>query len=283
MRIVRILVQALILAALLAGCPRVSFAGDKEDLQAIARDVEALQAQLRQLQQDADQRFAAFTVLFQNLLDSGAKRSTAVAVLSQGASDRLSRVPVPGANLRNANATLAQMQSDLKGMAQSANDVSSRMDRLEQQIQDLAKAVQSLPPSTAGTANPQPAPTGQSPDSLFENARRDQSSGNYTLALQEYKDVVAKFPNSLLAANAQFHIGEVCYFQQQYDDALAAFNTFLSTYPTADRQPDALYMKALTQQKLGRTVEARRTFQELIQKFPHHDLADQARAQLNQN
>lgn len=282
MRIVRILIQVLVLAVLLAGCPRVSFAGDKEDLQSIARDLASIQEQLGQLQRDADQRFAAITVLFQGLLDSGAKMNTDVAVVSQGALDRLSRVPAPTASLRNAGATLEQMRTDLRGMVQSAGDVSSRMDRLEQQLQELAKSVQSLPPPSTLTSAAQPAAPGQSPDSLFENARRDESSGNYSLAVQEFSDVVTKFPNSLLAANAQFHIGEVYYFQKQYDEALKAFNTFLDSYPNADRQPDALYMKALALRHLGQSAEARKTFQELIRRFPNHDLADQARMQLKQ-
>ena len=54
----------------------------------------------------------------------------------------------------------------------------------------------------------------------------------------------------------------------------------LEKYPDNSKTPDALYMKGQTLVKLGRRTQGGQEFQELIKRFPTHDLSKKACTQL---
>ena len=100
------------------------------------------------------------------------------------------------------------------------------------------------------------------------------------LALQEYKDYLRYYPNTELAANAQYAIGEIYFTQGSLDSAQEAFDAVLERYPDNNKTPDALYMKGLTLTKMGRKTQGAEEFQELIRRFPSSDLATKACTQV---
>lgn len=139
------------------------------------------------------------------------------------------------------------------------------------------------PTASAGGATTAPPPaappaaTGPSPSQVFDLATRDLTEGRYPLALQGYRDFLARFPDTELADNAQYGIGECFFAQAAFDSAAIEYAKVTERWPNGDRAPAALYKLALSQERLGRSAEARTTFEDLVKRFPSSSEAGLAR------
>jgi len=142
--------------------------------------------------------------------------------------------------------------------------------------------------AAAGTSPPAggaPAATGEAAGApaagtLYDQATRDLTEGRYGLALQGYRDFLARFPTSDLADNAQYGAAECFFAQAAFDSAAAEYARVPERWPSGDRVPAALYKLGLCQERLGRAGDAKKTFEELIRKFPASSEAGLARDRL---
>jgi TolA-binding protein len=265
------------------------------DMIELQRDVAQLQDQVRELQRSFDERFAALQILVQQTLDSSNKSNAALqdaGRVQQGITDRVVG-PVVGLNSK-----MDQLSNDVSAMRESVNDVTARMNKIQQQLTDMNNVMKAgqvpaaaPPPPMDTQAQGSPMATSNSPDatagvppvqatSLYENARRDMQSGKADLALSEFQDYI-KFYNSTDAAPAaQFYIGQIRYSQSQFDQAIQEFDKVLEAYPNNSKTAAAHYYKGKTLFQLGRRTDAAKEFQAVVNEFPNSDVAPQARAQL---
>jgi tol-pal system protein YbgF len=129
-----------------------------------------------------------------------------------------------------------------------------------------------LPPS-GGTENsapstaPAPAPQ-TTPRSLYDAAYQDLTRGNHGLALMGFQEVLSQFPDSELADNAQYWIGETYYDQADYETALEEFRKVPVSYPTGDKVPAALLKAGFSLQALGHKQDACKAYRDLVDRFP---------------
>jgi tol-pal system protein YbgF len=100
------------------------------------------------------------------------------------------------------------------------------------------------------------------------------------MALGNYRDYLRRFPDTELADNAQYGVGECFFAQAQFDSALVEYNRVGARWPTGDRAPAALYKTGLCQDRLGRGADARKTFENLVKRFPQSGEAQLARDRL---
>lgn len=121
-----------------------------------------------------------------------------------------------------------------------------------------------------------------SPRALYDAAYQDLNRGNHGLAIMGFQEVLAKFPDSELADNAQYWIGESYYAQKDFKQALQEFQKTVGTYPQGDKVPAALLKTALCQLQLGDKKTARATLEGLIQRFPHSEEARLAGTKLQE-
>jgi tol-pal system protein YbgF len=129
---------------------------------------------------------------------------------------------------------------------------------------------------------PQPvaAAAGPDPNQLYEQAAQDLTQGRYPLALQGFREYALRFPTSDLADNAQYGAGECLFAQAQFDSAAIEYERIESLYPQGDRVPAGLWKLALCREKLGQSVQARKTLEELVKGFPLSGEAQLARDRL---
>src|SRR5690606_6728988 len=64
--------------------------------------------------------------------------------------------------------------------------------------------------------------------------------GKYQEAINGFTQFLATFPNSTLADNAQYWLGEAHYVTRQFSEALRHFQTVIDKYPDSRKIPDAL-------------------------------------------
>jgi TolA-binding protein len=286
----RFAVCALTAAVALLLFPMRAPAASKE-IQELQRDLAALQEQVRLLKESQDKQLSALTVLVQQALDNSSKSNTGVAViqnnLQQSLKDMESKVTTPVAGL---STHLDGMEQDLRAVQQSVTDLTGVLNRLQQGMTDLNKAVAILqapppPPPAAAAAAPAgggvaaaaPVPEAPCPPAnVYYDANRDRGGNKYDLALKEYADYLRCYGNLDLAPNAQFYIGTIHASQGDYQAAVQDFDVVLEKFPDNNKTPDALYSKGVALQKLGRLTDGANEFAELIRRFPKNELAVKA-------
>ena len=254
----------------------------KKEIAQLQRDFADLQNEVRTLQSDFNVKHGQLMERLQQILDASRQSSTSIAVLDSAIRDRLKeQLAAPVANL---NTRLDQVAQEFQGTRESVADISSRMGRLQQQIDELTKLVQVLqagppapPPSSTGSGAP---PSAMSAQQLYDQAMRDRSGGALDLAMNGFQEYLKHFGNTELAPNAQFYIGMIHYDRNEYPQALQAFDTVLEKFSENPKTPDAMYMKGMTLLRSGQRNDGAKEFRNVIQQFPRSEVADRARAQL---
>jgi TolA-binding protein len=122
-------------------------------------------------------------------------------------------------DINSLSAQIAQLQDKLE-------DTNYRLAQVSQQIaatnQDL-KASRSVPaaPGTPARSDGGGRTTAADPETLYQTSYSDYLRGNYDLAMLGFKQYLEAFPETDLADNAIYWIGECFYRQQKYVDAIS--------------------------------------------------------------
>jgi tol-pal system protein YbgF len=259
----------------------------------VSREIVELQqsvAQLLQGQQDLrssmEQKLAELRTLVGQSLDSQNRLSTEMAALQKNMQDAQA----------NAGAKVDTLATQSQGLSDNMQDLQARVGKVSQQVSDVQNLLQSIdakiPGGTAtatptGTASAPPAGAASatppiSSDTLYQNALRDYNSGRYDLSRQEFSDFLKNFPDSDLAGNSQFYLGEIDFSQANYQDALAAYDMVLVNYPKSYKLAAASLKKGEAMLALGQKASAIRQFRSVVSRFPGTDESKRAESHLRQ-
>jgi len=123
--------------------------------------------------------------------------------------------------------------------------------------------------------------------SAGERAEYDAAYASLNPSKRRYKDAIngfnaflAKYPQSDLADNALYWLGESYYVTQDNKSALAAFDRLLKEFPDSDKVPGALLKKGYILDAMGKRKEARNTLQQVLDQYPSSSVASMAKARL---
>ncbi len=275
--------------------------GASKEIQELQRDVAMLQDQVRTMQKDFGDRLVTMQTLVQTTMDGVTRINNQMSGMERVFNDAMKQQQqsVSGPVLA-VGQKLDQMSEDFRAVRESVLDMNTRMGKLDAKIadlQNLVNAIRTPPPpppgSTDTTGNPIPGqtvpaqsgpPAGVSADTLYSNAVRDNSTGKYDLALQEFSDYLKYFPTTAFAANAQYSIGDINYRRNDYTSALQAFDAVLERFPDGSKTGDAHYMKGLCYVKQGRNDSAAAEFRTVAREYADMDpdLAAKAKARLRE-
>jgi tol-pal system protein YbgF len=98
-------------------------------------------------------------------------------------------------------------------------------------------------------------------------------AGSYSIAITGFKDFLGNYPQSPLAENAQYWLGEAYYVNHDYDSAAEAFRAALKKWPDGRKAADALLKLGFTQFEQKQFAAARSTLTAVSQKYPGTDNA----------
>lgn len=115
---------------------------------------------------------------------------------------------------------------------------------------------------------------------LFQTAQTTKQPNDFKVAAAEFANVVTKFPQSLLLADATYFQAECFYLSADKTNAAVAYQKVIATYPNAAIVPDSFYGLGVTQQDLEQHAEATTTFTTLLQRFPNSPLVAEAKLRL---
>lgn len=99
-------------------------------------------------------------------------------------------------------------------------------------------------------------------------------------ARRAFEAVYQADPNGDLADNALFWIGETYFAARDYTNAVRHYMRVVNDYSTQNKAPDALFKTAVAQERTGDLALARRTLQQVIERYPYSTSASSAKAEL---
>jgi tetratricopeptide (TPR) repeat protein len=76
---------------------------------------------------------------------------------------------------------------------------------------------------------------------------------------------------------ASFDRGDKLFLDSKYEEAIKVYRAALKEKPDDKRGPDALFLVGKAYERLGKSAEAMKVYDELIAKFPDHPVAGEAR------
>lgn len=104
--------------------------------------------------------------------------------------------------------------------------------------------------------------------------------GRHADARRAFQAVFDSEPTGDLADNALFWIGETYYAAGDYNNAVRQYNRVVNEFSDQNKAPDAMFKIALAQAKTGDLALARRTLQQVIERYPYSSTASSAKAEL---
>ena len=104
--------------------------------------------------------------------------------------------------------------------------------------------------------------------------------GRYAESARRFQSFLDQYPNSELAGNAYYWLGESYYVTQNYKIALKSFQTLLQRYPDSQKAPDALLKVGYSQYELKQWDQAEATLNQVVQTYPDTTVAHLAQGRL---
>ena len=263
---------------LLAALFAPALPAQKKEVLQLQRDVQLLTQSQRELQRSVDEKHAIIKTLIEQQTDATNRLNTALSAMQKSIQDVQA----------NSGARIDTMATQVQALADNFEEVKVRLGRMAQQLSDAQAVIQSLdakvsggaPIATPGGAAPSAAPP--SAETLYSNALRDFTGGNYTLSRQEFEDYLRYYPDSDLASNARFYLGEISYAEKKYADSIKDYDTVLDQYPKSFKLADARLKKALALLQLGQKASAQRELREVVRRHPGTEAERRARATLRE-
>jgi len=197
------------------------------------------------------------------------------------------------ANALNAlQTTLQKQQSEggskadqLSGQIQALNDtmdeIKVRLAKVTKQLEDMQAAQQSLGAQQAQQqAQQQALKDAPPPDVLYNNGLRDYTGGKNDLASQEFTDYLKFYPNTDLAGNCYFYLGELQFRAANYQQAVQSYDQVLQNFPSGNKAASAQLKKGFALIELGKQDDGVSELRHVVQRYPHSPEALQARERL---
>ena len=269
MRIQRFTAIVALLSILTLG-PSPAWGVNKETVQ-IQTQVQQLQEQMTSMQRSFDERMGVMKNLVEQDTDAVNKATAAITALQSSLQKQQG----------DSSGKVDQVSGQIQSLNDTMDELKVRLAKVSKQLEDMQASQQSLAAQQAQQqAAQQAAAQAPPPDILYNNALRDYNGGKNDLAMQEFSDYVKFYPNTDLAGNCYFYIGEMQFRAGTYAPAVQNYDQVLQNFPSGNKAASAQLKKGFALLELGKTDEGKAELQKLIQRDPRSNEAQQAKERL---
>jgi tol-pal system protein YbgF len=259
---------ALFLILWLGAAP--AFGANKEMVQ-LQTQVQQLQEQMTAMQQSFNERMGVMNNLVEKDTDAVNKVAAAITALQTTLAKEQG----------DSGGKLDQVSGQIQALNDTMDEIKVRLAKVTKQLEDMQSAQQSLAAQQASQkAAADQAAQAPPPDVLYNNALRDYNGGKNDLASQEFSDYIKFYPNTDLAGNAYFYLGELQFKQGNYQQAVQSYDQVLQNFPSGNKAASAQLKKGFALLELGQQDQGVSELRHLIQRYPHSPEALQARERL---
>ncbi len=144
----------------------------------------------------------------------------------------------------------------------------------------VAPAIGGVVTASDAVAAPQPAPVNPLQEqSDYQKALDLLMAGSYEEAIAAFSSFLQYYPNGEYQMNAQYWLGEAYYVSRYFDQAIEAFSHVIAD-KTARKRPDAMLKSGYSFYEQKRWSECRELLQQLIADYPQSAAAGLAEQRL---
>jgi tol-pal system protein YbgF len=178
-----------------------------------------------------------------------------------------------------------ELKQDLARMRGQIEVQAHQLETLDRRQKDLYTDLDARLRKLEASAKEQEKQAAAAPDPVaegkaYEAALNQFKLGNYQASVAAFQSFLATYPDSQQVPSAQYWIGNAYYALRDYKTAIAAQQKVLASWPDSAKAPDALLNIASCQAEMGETRTARETLQGLLKRYPGTPAADQAKQRL---
>jgi tol-pal system protein YbgF len=271
-----------LVAIVLFATVQPGFAQNRDMIQ-LQQTVALLLGTVRELQRSFDERMAVMRTLVEQSSERTVQFQERMTQLNAAMTELQTSLQN---SVANSSQKVDNMGSQIQGLHGALDELGARLDMLSQQIAKLETMSQTIPSSTfpvtgIGTdPGPVDMANAPAPDVLYNTALRDYTSGNYPLSLQEFTDYLRYYPNTSLASNAQFYVGDIFYQQGQFEKAIQEYDKAIEQYPTGNKSAAAQLKKGFALINMNLRPQGIQELNSLVRRFPNTPEASLAQDKL---
>lgn len=178
-----------------------------------------------------------------------------------------------------------QVQTLESKLNQSYEEMDERLNSLEvkskqaassQPVPQVSGSVQAdvaVSPTIAASAASQPSADAKP---AYDKAFGLLREGKYDESIQALNQFVKDYPDSSLASNAHYWLGEAYLIKQEFAKAYASFDTVLKQYADSNKVEDSMLRGADSLVGLNRLDEAKQLYEKLVKQAPESRSAKSA-------
>jgi len=245
--------------------------GVNKEMVQLQTQVQQLQEQMTAMQRSFDERMGVMKNLVEQDTDAVNKVASALTALQT--------------TLQKQQADSGGKNDQISGQIQALNDtldeLKVRLAKVSKQLEDMQASQQSFAAQQAQQqAQADATKNAPPPDVLYNNALRDYNGGKNDLASQEFSDYIKFYPNTDLAGNSYFYLGEIQFKQGNYQQAAQSYDQVLQNFPSGNKAASAQLKKGFSLIELGKQDDGVIELRHLIQRYPRSPEALQARERL---
>ena len=166
-------------------------------------------------------------------------------------------------------------------------DLDQRMKNLESRSGAAASANAAAAPAVAAASgaaagsSAAPAEASDEDKASYQAAFNLLKDGQYDRAVAAFQKFLASYPDSALADNGQYWLGEAHYVNRSFAEAQAAFQKVVDKYPQSRKLPDAMLKIGYCRYEMKQWESARAVLGQLVARFTDTPAARQAQQRLD--
>ncbi len=183
------------------------------------------------------------------------------------------------ASAEKSDATMLQFDK-LRGITeQLANDVANAQKREHDLYADLDGRLHKLEP-TAVTVDGHNGEVSRDEQMAYDTAMGQFRANDFRGSINALSAFVARYPQSVYTAAAQFWLGSSYYAVKDFPAAIAAQQALIEHFPDSPRVPEAMLNIAASQMDMNDRKSARATLNRIIADYPQAEAAKLAKDRL---
>jgi tol-pal system protein YbgF len=191
---------------------------------------------------------------------------------------RLARIERSNQSVVTMAQTLEASQAEVRRLRGRLEELENGTEALRKQQRDLYAdldkrlATMTSAPAVGGSFGGTGSASA-SEQTLYTQAFDALKTSNYPVAIGGFQTFLSSYPQSEMADNAQYWLGEAYYVTRDYERAGAAFRAVGEKWPNSRKAADALVKLGFTQFETKRYADAKVTLNDVITRYPDSDAA----------
>ncbi len=118
-------------------------------------------------------------------------------------------------------------------------------------------------------STPAARPAGQSEEQAYQNAvNLILKERNYDDAIPAFQGFLSTFPSSTYTDNAHYWLGQLLFNKQDWDGARQQFESVVNKFADSPKRSDAILKLGMVEKSVNNKAKAKRLFEQVVAEYP---------------